>query len=1090
VKKKQTKLTEKPTRIPNTRVRKWDRAISRYLHDVEELHKESARSHRFAMLLDNLLGVDPDFIENYCTGIEQYLKAREKDRILKGRADNLFGNVVIEFENNISKKRDEAEAQLRRYVAILWSREEVDRRTPYLCIATDGVRFLSYSPKVSDPEAEEVKPDMVSLELLEESDWKKLKSHEVFFWMDRYFLRQQKLHPTTEDIVKDFGLKSHAFQNTSNALLAVWEQIKDRSNFKVIYDSWDKYLRIVYGTKVGGDELFVRHTYLATLAKLMSWMRISESDSLPEDEQILEMLEGQLFKRQGIENFIEEDFFSWLAREQAAEAGIAVVRLLFSLLQNYRLRELSEDVLKALYQELVDPATRHDLGEFYTPDWLAHRMVNKLLDDNPEGSVLDPACGSGTFLYLTIREKIERLRRTQRTLKHIVGSVYGIDIHPLAVIVAKTNYILALGDLLKKRKGSVAIPVYLADSMKLPEFEKKTEIVEIEGKLVQRLPGYRIDLKGAEVTLPDRLTEDISLYDHAIELAKEFAQQNKGKATTVEGFASFLLAQGFPKAKDPDLTQSMYLISETLKRFIDSDRDTIWAFVLKNIYKPLFFRRDFDFVVGNPPWISFRYMEPYYQGFLKKKIADEYRLLKGRAENIANLEFATLFLLRAADLYLRKLGHIAFVLPRSVFSADQHDGLRRRTSIFLEHPGQNLFWCEIWDCENVAPLFSVPASVLIAQKRDNDKIEYPVAGQMLSARLRRKNAPLKDTDKELTIRTVKFALHTRGKRTFWGTGTPAIDRGPSYYKKRFLRGADIHPRPFWFVQIKPSAIGFNPEVPLLETAERAQLQALAAWKNLFMKDTIERRFLYATLLSTDLMPFGHLRFRPIVAPIEPLGEQYRLIDMAEAGNRGFLHLARWLKRAEQEWVKRRSAKAKSMSLLDWLDYRGKLSAQNPKSSYQIIYNTSGSNLSAAVVKKEVTEIEIEDQKVPLQGFIADTQTYFCDIDRYTEALYLATALNAPVIDELIKPMQSRGLWGPRHIHKKVLELPIPQFQEGNPDHEHLVKLGRECAQKVEQWLAGGGPGKVKSIGRLRGMVREMLKEELKQIDRIVKKILK
>ena len=100
----------------------------------------------------------------------------------------------------------------------------------------------------------------------------------------------------------------------------------------------------------------------------MSWMRISESASLPDESQIIEMLEGELFKRQGIENFIEEDFFSWLARGLAVKVAVSVVRWLFSLLQNYNLRELSEDVLKSLYQELVDPETRHDLGKFYTPD--------------------------------------------------------------------------------------------------------------------------------------------------------------------------------------------------------------------------------------------------------------------------------------------------------------------------------------------------------------------------------------------------------------------------------------------------------------------------------------------------------------------------------------------------------------------------------------------------------------------------------------------------------------------------------------------------------------------------------------------------
>ena len=144
--KKRTKLTEKATRIPDTRQVKWEEAIPQYLHEVEQLNKESARSHRFVMLLQQLLGIEPNFIETYSTGIEKYLKVKQKDRILRGEADNLFGNAIIEFESNIPKKRSEAEDQLRRYVAILWSQEPPNARTPYLCIATDGVRFSTYSP--------------------------------------------------------------------------------------------------------------------------------------------------------------------------------------------------------------------------------------------------------------------------------------------------------------------------------------------------------------------------------------------------------------------------------------------------------------------------------------------------------------------------------------------------------------------------------------------------------------------------------------------------------------------------------------------------------------------------------------------------------------------------------------------------------------------------------------------------------------------------------------------------------------------------------------------------------------------------------
>ncbi|MGB8275079.1 MAG: N-6 DNA methylase, partial [Alphaproteobacteria bacterium] len=603
--KKQTKLSEKPTRIPDTRESHWLEAIPAYLRDVQAQRSESARSHRFAMLLQELFGVEPGFVEAYTTGIEKYLKVKGKDRILKGEADNLFGNIVIEFEASLAKNRYEAEEQLRRYVAILWSHEPADVRTPYLCLAADGVRFIAYSPALAAKTMYEISPDEIRLEVIEDADWTKLQPQEIYFWLDRYFLRKEILHPTSETIVFDFGIKSHAFQITTRALFTLWKEIKSQGAFAVMFDSWDKYLHIVYGMQVAGDELFIRHTYLATLAKLMAWKRITESATLPNDAQIIELLEGRLFKAQGIENFIEEDFFSWLAREGAIKVGIYTVRWLFSLLQNYNLRELSEDVLKSLYQELVDPETRHDLGEFYTPDWLAHRVVRKLLDENPNGAVLDPTCGSGTFIYLTIREKRERLHDSAQTLQHILDSVYGADIHPLAVIIAKTNYILALGDLLRKRKGAITIPIYLTDTIKLPTYERETKMVEINGAFVQQLSGYLVELEGNEIRLPEPLLDDLALYDQAIELAKEYARQNKGKYIALEPFRNFLAAQRFPNTDNAALVQSLFVIVETLKHFIDADRDSIWAFVLKNIYKPLFFKRNFDFIVGNPPWIAY-----------------------------------------------------------------------------------------------------------------------------------------------------------------------------------------------------------------------------------------------------------------------------------------------------------------------------------------------------------------------------------------------------------------------------------------------------------------------------------------------------
>jgi methylase of polypeptide subunit release factors len=1078
-----SKLAEKGSRIPEVREAGWDEIFAKYLQEVQAQNNEAAKSLRFAFLLKDFLGIQLGFIEDYVAGIEKYIKVKQKDRILKGEADCLFGNLVIEFEANLTGKRIEAEEQLKRYVAILWSQEKTHARTPYLCLATDGVQFVAYSPVLVEKSKEDITPAEVQLEVIEEENWMQFKPQEAYFWLDRYFLRKEILHPTSETIVHDFGLRSHAFQTTAQALLSLWQQVKHKNEFSVVYDSWDKYLRIVYGTAIVEDELFIRHSYLATLAKLMSWRRITESKSQPDDEQILAMLEGRFFQTQGIDNFLEEDFFSWIARPVTAAIGIGVTRMFFSLLQNYNLRELSEDVLKSLYQELVDPKTRHDLGEFYTPDWLAHRITTQLLENNPKAAILDPACGSGTFLYLAIREKRERLGSSSATLHHILSAVYGADVHPLAVIVAKTNYILGLGDLIKKRKGPITIPIYLSDTVKLPERD-------LTPTFWNHLPSYKVELDGRIIYLPEKLLENLAVYDQAIELAKEFASQNKRQLPTEEQFHNFLQAQRFTPAEDQALVHALFNIAEALQHFMALNRDTIWGFVLKNTYKPLFFKDKFDFVIGNPPWLAYHFVEQLaYQTFLKKQVTNEYRLLQARGELITHLELATLFLVRAADLYLKPEGRIAFVLPRSLFNADQHDGLRKRGFKLSENPKYNLFFREIWDLEKVEPLFKVPTCVLFADKQIAAKMSYPIKGQIISGNLARKNAALAEAEKILEITETAFSLHTRGKRSFWAIGKSLATSRASYYKPHFAQGATMVPRSFWFVEVKPSPVGFNPNLPPLETSERAKREAKEAYKNIVFKDTVESRFLYATLLSTDLLPFGHLNYRLVVLPIESREDEYKIFTADSARANGFLHLARWLEKAQQIWEKRRGEKARAIHVLAWLDYRGKLTAQTPKAKYAVIYNTSGTYLAACVVKREPLELKINGQSIRANPFVANDKTYFYETFDSAEAYYLASVLNAPAIDKLIKPMQSRGLWGPRDIHKKVFELPIPQFDASDNRHAELVKMGKACSKKVTYWLAKGGHGKITGIGKLRGVVRKMLQGELNEINKLVEEII-
>ncbi|MBK7818302.1 MAG: SAM-dependent DNA methyltransferase [Sphingobacteriaceae bacterium] len=135
-------------------------------------------------------------------------------------------------------------------------------------------------------------------------------------------------------------------------------------------------------------------------------------------------------------------FFYWIKNERNFTNLKKVFRVIAQEISTFDFHDVEEDILKGVYQELIDLDTRHTLGEYYTPDWLCERIV-KEFNFKASDKILDPACGSGSFL----RAAIHRLKQLHPiiSVEQINDHIYGIDIHPLSVQIAKTTLLLALG---------------------------------------------------------------------------------------------------------------------------------------------------------------------------------------------------------------------------------------------------------------------------------------------------------------------------------------------------------------------------------------------------------------------------------------------------------------------------------------------------------------------------------------------------------------------------------------------------------------------------------------------------------------------
>ena len=587
------------------------------------------------------------------------------------------------------------------------------------------------------------------------------------------FFHRRALEPHA--LAEVFGPEAEVASATINALYRKLLTTTSR-RVEMFFKQWDMIFGVIYGQELErGDAaarelaklygitgkpdlkklLFAVHTYYVLLMKLLAGELISLQEgswfasftagieAASEDlvKSKIEHLEnGGLFRQFNIVNFLEGDFFRWYLDVWDASLAQKLQHIAIALQQFEPATatidpDATRDLLKKLYQYLLPRRVRHDLGEYYTPDWLADRLIRQIgYDGNPDTRVLDPSCGSGTFLSLCIRKAFDYadhyLVRPDELVQKLLTNVVGFDLNPLAVIAARTNFLLSLGTLIRYAPR-IEIPVYFCDSILTPtEFAHEGQMDFVasalhDGEVKIEMPAngriWHVDTSQGRFTFPAAVI-DREKIETVCALIEESVLLLRTRAQFLEKLRAAL--------QRPDSTVEKLLgdVFDRVARLNADGKNGIWARFLKNQFAPVFVGRNrFDFVIGNPPWVNWQSLSDSYRD-KTWKLWDTYGLfsLSGQAARLGGgkKDLAMLFTYACLDNYVKDNGRLGFIITQTLFKTKgAGDGFRR---FQLGKKGAHFQVLQVDDLSDFQPFEGATNRTAIVTFQKGRPTKYPV----------------------------------------------------------------------------------------------------------------------------------------------------------------------------------------------------------------------------------------------------------------------------------------------------------------------------------------------------------------------------
>lgn len=999
--------------------------------------KEAVLIRNLVSFLPSMFPKDTAWLAHHIRDAEHQTQYGSDSGQRRAFIDSLVGYTTIEYEPDLNKPAvfQSGYGQVRQHVAGLLNAKVPGDRI--VGVLSDTLHWRAYRIKEIRSSLAPVRPEEVDLEEVDSLDLTGGSSQDperLIEFLSRYLGRDAARRLAATTIEFDVGFESE-FGRTQLGVLKsiVLSAFTERPEYaEIVQRLWAEFVAYIgeANQRRFDVDVYVSELYVVTLAKLLCANIVAGRALNSDDREFAGILEGSFFRTRGLENLVEYDYFGWLNTNPYVRALIPVAREIQRGLRSYDFdAPAAEDLFGQLLAQLAERYKRALLGQEATPPWLARRMANQLLELLPEGQsprFIDMACGSGPMIVEVVRARRPPFGASLSAAEvaELTQVATGFDIDPLAVMLAKVNWVVASREWLAPFDGSrrVSIPIYLADSL-----FAKTPI----GEVGEGIGAYKLSLHDRVIELPSFLVspEFRALFDGLIDRAYGIAMaiatgDQRVRAEDVRiaiGEASSDSAVTLTDEQEARVSAFLQQLIEAVARLQRQRLNGIWAFILRNSYRPGLVLGQFNGLISNPPWLALsKFADNPYRDVLRRE-AETYGI-KPPGPAFLHLELATTFLLHAVDNYLRDGAVIACVLPEPIINGAHHEPFRagayassrRKVQLKVE---------KLWRV--TTGTFKNEAVVLFGRRTQPAKVSR-LPGALVS----------EGGAEERAFKTIRI-----GSRTAWSDGVSTS--AGRLDEVQFRQGADVMPRTAVFHETAP-APGGRVRISPIDKSTSNRRYLLGDTKK--MKDfritptTVPERFLFEVLLSKHVVPFavsaparGLLPFeRDAAGHWRPVTNT--TLAASPQAKAAFDEVLRALGEAEE----------RTMNIADYFSlvdtHLRKLQAQQFGSAgYLVLFGAGGSFTTAAAVPLS---------SIDANRLIVDQTLYWRVVGTKEEALYLTGLLNSPQLDALIAEFQPQGKFGRRHIHELPLKV-TPRFDASNPLHQNVVQATRSLVTDYE-----------------------------------------